>query len=240
MAATNLVAKVLQKRRKHHAGRLIKTSRMVNALTSEEKADFGECGHSCASSEPYFYDIAYRPVKRDYSIQVDENGKCVVADEIVSTKVQTKPLKPPVTTEASRVGSHGDQSVPPQPSITWKCKSECKQLKPLEVESIVELKQAFEKPMKELRHALDTCNEGCPNGHSVRGELIVLSLISVWDTPCCVPMMAGALASFGCLGQHRSMHNGHFPKLRNFLRFVYAAIRSHVHPHSLTSQLQRK
>ena len=113
VAATNLVAKVLRKRRKHHAGRLIKTSRMVNALTSEEKADFGECGHSCASSEPYFYDTAYSPVKRDYSIQVDENGKCVVADEIVSTKVQTKPLKPPVTTEASRVGSHGDQSTSP-------------------------------------------------------------------------------------------------------------------------------
>ncbi len=42
---------------------------------------------------------------------------------------------------------------------------ECKLVTPLEVETIVGFKEAFEKPMHELRHVLATCDDGCANGH---------------------------------------------------------------------------
>ena len=35
-----------------------------------------------------------------------------------------------------------------------------------EVSAIVHLRQAFDKPMHELRSALDTCDDGCPNQHN--------------------------------------------------------------------------
>ena len=160
VAARRLVSKALQIR-KDFAGCLIKATRVINGFTLKGEEDFGDCGH-CASSEPYFYDTAYHLVNRDLSIPVDQSGKCVVAEEILS-----KHSKPGVQTEASK-GSQHEASQVPKPT-RWKCTSECKALTPSEVEAIVELKQSFEKPMKELRDALDSCDDGCPNGHySVR------------------------------------------------------------------------
>ena len=43
--------------------------------------DFGEGCHT-ASSEPNLYDSAYMPVKRLCALPLDENGKCILADEI--------------------------------------------------------------------------------------------------------------------------------------------------------------
>ena len=160
VAARRLVNKALQKR-KEFAGCLIKATRVINGFTLKGEEDFGDCGH-CASSEPYFYDTAYHLVKRDLSIPVDQSVKCVVAEEILS-----KHSKPGVQTEACK-GSEHEASQVPKPT-RWKCTSECKALTLSEVEAVVELKQSFEKPMKELRDALDSCDDGCPNGHySVR------------------------------------------------------------------------
>ena len=33
-------------------------------------------------SEPFFYDSAYQPVKRDIPIPINEDGQCVVAEEL--------------------------------------------------------------------------------------------------------------------------------------------------------------
>ena len=43
-------------------------------------------------------------------------------------------------------------------------------VKPLtdaEVHAILSRKESFNGPVEEVRHALDTCDEGCPNGHYV-------------------------------------------------------------------------
>ena len=109
VAARRLVNKALQKR-KDFAGCLIKTTRAINGFTLKGEEDFGDCGH-CASSEPYFYDTAYHLVKRDFSIPVDQSGKCVVAEEILS-----KHSKPGVQTEASK-GSQHEASQVPKPTI---------------------------------------------------------------------------------------------------------------------------
>jgi len=49
--------------------------------------------------------------------------------------------------------------------MKWECSSECKPLTETEVDAIVSLRAAFENPMQEVRHALETCDDGCPNQH---------------------------------------------------------------------------
>ena len=45
---------------------------------------------------------------------------------------------------------------------TWQCTCACKPVSEAEIDAIVALKEAFEKTMQEVRHAIDTC-EDCPN-----------------------------------------------------------------------------
>ena len=124
VAARRLVNKALQKR-KDFAGCLIKATRVINGFSLKGEEDFGDCSH-CTSSEPYFYDTAYHLVKRDLSIPVDQSGKCVVAEEILS-----KHSKPGVQTKAYK-GSQHEASQVPKPT-RWKCTSECKALTPSQV-----------------------------------------------------------------------------------------------------------
>ena len=88
VAARRLVSKALQHRKKY-AGRRIKTIREISDLPLKGVEEFGDREHT-VSSEPYYYDTAYHPVKRHSSIPVDENGKCIVAEVIASAKVSTK------------------------------------------------------------------------------------------------------------------------------------------------------
>ena len=99
--------------------------------------DFGEGCHT-ASTEPYFYDSAYKPVKRDFALPIDECGKCVLADEIVAD---------------SKISKCSRKNHP----MKWACTSECKTLTDDEVHAIVELKELFDKPIQEVRQALDAC-----------------------------------------------------------------------------------
>jgi len=47
----------------------------------------------------------------------------------------------------------------------WECSCECKPLTETEVDAIVSLRAAFENPMQEVRHTLETCGDGCLNQH---------------------------------------------------------------------------
>ena len=67
VASKRLLNKALQAR-KEHAGSLLKTARTVQSMQINSADDFGEGCHT-ASTEPYFYDSAYKPVKRDYALQ---------------------------------------------------------------------------------------------------------------------------------------------------------------------------
>ncbi len=80
MAARRLLNKALQMR-KEHAGSLLKSTRLIKSLQIKGNEDF-RVGCHIASSEPYFYDSAYQPVKRDYALPINEQGKCIVAKVI--------------------------------------------------------------------------------------------------------------------------------------------------------------
>ena len=132
VAAKRLLNKSLQTRREY-VGSLLKACRLIKKLKIDGKEDFGEGCHT-ASTEPYYYDTAYKLVKRDYALPIDENGKCVVANEILPE-------------DEKEDGKH---------PMIWECSSECKPLTETEVDAIVSLRVAFENPMQEVRHALET------------------------------------------------------------------------------------
>ena len=137
VAGTRLLNKASQLL-KERAGSLLKTTRVINAIQVTGSEDFGVGCHT-ASSEPYFFDASYQHVKRDYALPIDENGKCIVALEI--------------ETDSSKSGHK-----------KWECSSECKSLTKTVEDAIVEIKEAFAKPMQHLRYD----DDGCPNSHYTR------------------------------------------------------------------------
>ena len=92
--------------RKEHAGSLLKIVRTVQSMQISGAEDFGEGCHT-ASTEPYFCDSVYEPVKRDYDLPIDEYGKCMLASVITDDDKTTK------------------RSSKPKP-IKWECTVECK------------------------------------------------------------------------------------------------------------------
>ena len=137
IAARKLINKVLQIRRLN-AGELLKTIKCVKSISITSEDDFGKGRHS-AATEPYFYDAAYKPVKRDTAIPINEQGQCIVAVEITpETELQ---------------------------ACTWECSKECKPISEGEVDAILCLKAAFDLSVEDVRAALNTCDFGCPYGH---------------------------------------------------------------------------
>ena len=62
VAAKKLFNKVLQIRREH-AGSLLQTARLVQSMELTDKKDFSDGCHT-ARTEPFFYDTAYKLVKK--------------------------------------------------------------------------------------------------------------------------------------------------------------------------------
>ena len=105
--------------------------------------DFGESRHT-ASSEPFFYDQSYRMLKHTPSIAVDDNGRCVIAEEEGERDRKTdRPLK-------------------------WKCTAECKLPTSNEAQRIVAVKVLFEEPVHKLRRALNDIDQCKEHGHYTR------------------------------------------------------------------------
>ena len=87
-------------------------------------------------------------------------------------------------------------------------------VKPVNVEVIVSLKEDFDRPLNELRNILDTCDDGCSNGHylDLQGHPLVCSL-----------------EDGGCMSRLRILRAAsvHYPVLRKFLSHLYCAIQDH-------------
>ena len=105
-------------------GELLRCIRSVNAL--KIMADFGKSCHT-ASSEPFFYDQGYQKINHTSPIPVDNNGRCVIAEE------------------------EGERDAKTKRPIRWKCTLECKQLRAEEANCIMEIKQLFDEPVQRLR-----------------------------------------------------------------------------------------
>ena len=112
VAAKKLLNKALQICREH-AGSLLQAARLVQTMELTDKNDFG-AGCHMASTEPFFYDSAYKLVKREYALPIDTNGRCVIANKVcTSGETQRNSAK--------------------EPPMKWECSSECKILNNAEV-----------------------------------------------------------------------------------------------------------
>ena len=120
VAAKKLLNKALQIRREH-AGSLLQAARLVQSMELTDKNDFGDGCHM-ASTETFFYDSAYKLVKKEYAMPIDTNGMCITAmcssDEIPRYSAKEPPMK-------------------------WKCSSECKILSDSGVCTIIDLNIVF-------------------------------------------------------------------------------------------------
>jgi len=94
--------------------------------------------------------------------------------------------------------------------MKWECSCECKPLTETEVDSIVSLRAAFENPMQDVQHALDTCDDGCPNQHYTK--VVADSTVDLRSHPL------ACSNDGGCYSQLRVLRAAgtHSPKLGNF------------------------
>ena len=77
VAAKKLLNKALQICREH-AGSLLQAARLVQSMELTDKNHFGDSCHM-ASTEPFFYDFAYKLVKKEYALPIETNGRCITA-----------------------------------------------------------------------------------------------------------------------------------------------------------------
>ena len=200
VAAKKLLNKALQIRREH-AGSLLQATRLVQTMELTDKIDFGDGCHM-ATTEPFFYDSAYKLVKREYALPVDINGRCITVKKVCTSGDTPRYLAK-------------------EPPMKWECSSECKILTDSDVCTIIDLAAAFQKPMRELRCALESVDSGCPNQHYTKYV----------DTT--VQLKGHPLVCFndsGCHSKLRILRSAaiHYPVLVTFSHHVYQAIGPHV------------
>ena len=109
VAAKKLLNKALQICREH-VGSLLQAARLVQSMELTDKNDF-----SChmASTEPFFYDSAYKLVKKEYALPIDTNGRCITAknmctsDEIPTYSAKEPPMKCECSVECKILSDSG-------------------------------------------------------------------------------------------------------------------------------------
>ena len=111
---------------------------------------------------------------------------------------------------------------------TWKCSSKCKPLTEFEVNTILDLKSEFEKPMSELLPILSSCDDGCPNTHYGR---VVHETDESGESN--VPRKGHSMlcfidSDFKSRLRILRLASTHYPSLRSFLHAVYGARNSHL------------
>ena len=84
VTAKKLLNKALQICREH-ADSLLQAARIVQSMQLTDKNDFGD-GFHMASTEPFFYDSAYKLVKKEYALPIDTNGRCITAKNVIQLK----------------------------------------------------------------------------------------------------------------------------------------------------------
>ena len=80
VAAKKLLNKALQICMEH-ACSLLQAARLVQSMELTDKNDFSDGCHM-ASTEPFFYDFAYKLVKREYALPIDNNRRSITAKKV--------------------------------------------------------------------------------------------------------------------------------------------------------------
>ena len=222
IAARHLVHEVLILRkksalilRKKSAGKFLKHVRDVNSLTIDSKADFGDPSHSF-HSEPFYYDTAYLHGFQPTKLIVDKAKKCLSVENVAPASDQFSSSEPiPIDEQGKAHISEGSA-----------CSYVCRTVSDNDVEVILDLKHAFEKPFAEVREQLQNIDIGCPHVHHLKPREMDESLACTEITKAGHPLPC---ASGMCSSKLRVLRAAsvHYPALRKLLHAVYMARRHH-------------
>ena len=105
------------------AGSLLQAARLVQSMELTDKNDFSDGCHM-ARTEPFFYDSAYKLVKKEYALPIDTNGRCITAKNVCTS---------------DEIPRHSAK----EPPMKWECSSECKILSDNDVCTITDLDIVF-------------------------------------------------------------------------------------------------
>ena len=175
VASRQLLNRVLKYRRAC-AAELLGNIRSVKTVETSNKDDFGDTRHT-ASTESYFYDSAYQLIKRQQALPVDKQGKCVLAEITIVEKNKNEGNKKASSSEGKPAASNNSNASNKKSKDTmeiWPCTIECKAVTESEVQSIVSLRQSFDKTIDQLRQDLYKCDDGCPNTHIEKSRTMTL------------------------------------------------------------------
>ena len=199
LAACRVYSQALEKR-KRSVVQMLRGIRHINAMEISHD-NLGVQLHS-VSSEPYVCNTAYAPVDQCSAMPVDENGRCISAEEVGSRDAHTnRPKK-------------------------WKCSEECRLPSEEDIASICSIKVLCQKPMEELRRGLDELDRNCSNVHhghlvpvnscldDIKGDEELSSQLLGHPLPCALGMCSSTLRTIRSAAVH-------YPRLRSFLTYLY-------------------
>ena len=228
IAARRLINKAKQLRAEN-VKRLLKCIRKIMHIQLDKLEDFGEPHHTI-HSEPFFYDASYCLVSKQHVIPVNENGKCVIAE--------------PYVTKEDKQQQKDDKS-----NNKWKCTKECKNVSQSEVDTIINLRKAFNQNIHQLRDVLQTCNE-CSNGHYTKPLNVDFTKLD-FDIP--ISCTLDHIISCKLKGHPLVCHNEeggcnsslrvvgsvstHYPVVRAFLGHLSSAVKAHFIIYHIDSAL---
>ena len=209
-----------------NAGMLIKYVRNINSQNISNREDFGKASHSSAS-ESYYYDTACRHLHDSNTLVIDHNTRCIKSVVPQLTENEFIINKPIIIDEAgkahlSEIFITSDGNKPKR----WSCSVACRHVSDDDVNTIISLKEVFQKPLVNIRKSLQYIDEGCPHGHHVKANEMNDDMVDTehirlgHPLPCNVAM---------CRSKLRVLRSAsvHYPALRNMLCNIYHARKCH-------------
>ena len=214
LAAENLVH-TIPTLRKTNAGKFLKHVREINCLDINDKADFGDPLHS-VHSEPFYYETAYLHCFQLTRLTIDNTNRCFSLEHVTPNSdyfVSNDPI--PLDAQERAHILEGSA-----------CLCVCRTVSDDDVEVILDIKCAFEKPIPHIREQLQNIDKGCPHVHYLkpRGMEDGLACTELTKLGHPLPCSSGMCSSKLQVLRAASVH---YPALRKFLYSVYMARRCH-------------
>jgi len=215
LASRNLVHHVLELH-KLNAGKFIKHVRDVNALTIDSVTDFGDKQHS-VHAEPYFYDSGCRHAFQPTRLSIDKNNRCLYIENLSPNSEEfifDKTIPVDINGRAHICDNLG-------------CSYACRAVSDRVIECILDIKQAFTKPLAQVREILHNIDEDCSHIHHLKPRGMEdedLASTELFKLGPPLPCSSGMCDSKLRVLRAASVH---FPVLRKLLYSVYMARKCH-------------
>ena len=229
LASSHLVHEILTIR-KFNAGKFLKYVREVNSLCISDKSDFGDPSHS-KHSEPYFYETAYKHAFQPTKLIVDRKKKCLAVAHLAPDPEEY------INDEPMPLDMDGKAHITENGECSYLCRSVTDE----DVQVILEVKEAFGKPVPKIREELHGIDANCPHVHHVKTN----KMDEDSDDMACIeqnklghpfPCSSGMCDSKLRILRSASVH---YPALRKMLYGVYMAKKCHFTVAAIDDALSR-